>query len=120
MIDKPIIPDQYGFYHCKCDSKFTDLFEFLEHNDVRYEWGVRISNKWTFDLFEFITGINNCLRVHDLDGIYESLQSAGLTLLNSSEGKFEEFMEEAVVAGEMEDIYDGVERLLREDKENGI
>ena len=118
MIDKPILPDEEGFYVCKCDQKFSDLFEFLDHNGVKYEWGVRIARRWTFDMFEFIENLNEYLRQGRTDDMYESIQSAALTLLNASEGKFHDFMEEAVVAGEMDDIYKGVEKLLKEERHN--
>lgn len=118
MIDKPIMPDDKGFYVCECDQKFTNVFDFLDHNGVEYEWGVRITKSWSFDMFEFMNSIDQYLREGDTQAIYESVQSAALTMLNASEGKFMEFMEEATVAGEMEDIYAGVEKLLRKEEEN--
>lgn len=118
MIDKPIMPDEQGFYVCECGEEYTNVFDFLDHNSVTYEWGVRITKKWSFDMFEFMRNIDQALRDGDPKEIYEAVQSAALTMLNASEGKFMEFMEEATVAGEMEDIYAGVEKLLRKEEEN--
>ena len=118
MIDKPIMPNDEGLYVCECDQEFGNIFEFLEHNGVEYEWGVRITKSWSFDMFEFMASIDQYLQFGDTQSIHECVQSAALTMLNASEGKFMEFMEEATVAGEMEDIYAGVERLLRKEEEN--
>ena len=118
MIEKPILPDNEGAYACECDQKFYNIFEFLAHNGVKYEWGVRISPKWSFDMFEFMESIDNALATGAPDEIYEIVQSAALTMVNSSEGKFMEFMEEATVAGEMESIYEGIEKLLKKEKGN--
>lgn len=116
MIDKPILPNDDGFYVCECEQKYSNLFAFLEHNGVEYEWGVRITKNWSFDMFEFMNSIDKYLEAGDLQSIYESVQSAALTMLNASEGKFMEFMEEATVAGEMEGIYEGIEKLLRKEE----
>ena len=116
MIEKPILPNEEGMYICECNQKFSNIFEFLAHNGVEYEWGVRISPKWSFDMFEFMESIDLALGRGDQDAIYEIVQSAALTMLNASEGKFMEFMEEATVAGEMESIYEGIEKLLKKEK----
>jgi len=117
MIEDPIVPTDDGYYVCRCEEEFVNIFDFLEHNGVEYEWGVRITKKYNFDMFEFMKNIDKFLRDGDAKAVFECLQSAALTLINASEGKFEEFMEEAIVAGEMEDIYKGVEKLLKEEKD---
>lgn len=116
MIENPILPDGEGAYVCECEQKFYNIFEFLAHNGVKYEWGVRISPKWSFDMFEFMESLDKALGIGDQDALYEIIQSAALTMVNSSEGKFMEFMEEATVAGEMESIYEGIEKLLKKEK----
>ena len=118
MIDKPIIPNDEGFYVCKCEEKFSDVFDFLSHNGIEYEWGVRISRKFTFDMFGFMSSLNDFIRDKKMEDLYESVQSAALTMLNASEGLLPEFMEEVVVAGEMEDVYKGIEKLLKENKDD--
>lgn len=116
MIEKPIIPDAKGNYICECQQKFQNVFDFLAHNGVEYEWGVRISDNWSFDMFEFMLNLDFFLSKNDLQSVYEAIQTAALTMLNASEDKFMEFMEEVTVAGEMEGIYEGLEKLLRKEE----
>lgn len=114
-MDKPIFPDHDGRYSCECNDEFKDIFDFLEHNGVEYEWGVRLTRSLTFDMFTFLSTLNEAMLENKYQDVYEHIQSAALVLMNAGEGQIEEFMEEVAVHSEMDDIYKGIEKMLTEE-----
>jgi len=108
-----------GHFECSesnCDFVTCDLYEFMEHCGVEYEWGVRLNKRYTFDLFQFLEILNELTNMGDLDAMYDHIQSATLLMINASGDELEDFIEESVVQSEMSEVMDGIERLL---KENG-
>jgi hypothetical protein len=105
-----------GHFSCKDDCDFTtcDVFEFLDHCGVEFGWSVHLNERYSFDLFTFLQILNNLVNKGDLDGIYDHVQSATTLMVNASDDDLEDYIEEAVVASEMADIINGVERLLKE------
>lgn len=113
-----LVPDD-GHFDCseeKCDFSTCDLFEYMEHCGVEYEWGVRLSKRYTFDLFMFLEKLNRLTNIGDLDAIYDHVQSATLLLINASGDELEDFVEESIVQSDMDEVINGLERLL---KDNG-
>ena len=78
-------------------------------------WGVRLNKRFSFDLFTFLSLINDLTNRGDLDGLWDAVQSATLMMVNVSDGDLEEFVEEIVVAGEMDDMMSDIEKLLKKD-----
>lgn len=108
-----------GHFECSesnCDFITCDLFEFMEHCGVEYEWGVRLNKRYTFDLFMFLSILNEITNKGDLDAIYDHIQSATLLMINASGDELSDFIEETVVQSEMTDVLDGIERLLKENE----
>lgn len=110
------VDGQFDCSEDKCDFSTCDLYEFMEHCGVEYEWGVKLNKRYTFDLFMFLNRLNELTNIGDLDGIYDHVQSATLLLINASGDELEDFVEESIVQSDMEEVLDGIERLL---KENG-
>jgi hypothetical protein len=104
-----------GHFSCKDDCDFTtcDVFEFLDHCGVEFGWSVHLNERYSFDLFTFLQILNELTNKGDLDGIYDHVQSATTLMVNASDDDLEDYIEEAVVASEMKDIINGVERLLK-------
>jgi hypothetical protein len=104
-----------GHFSCKDDCDFTtcDVFEFLDHCGVEFGWSVNLNERYSFDLFTFLQILNELTNKGDLDGIYDHVQSATTLMVNASDDDLEDYIEEAVVASEMKDIINGVERLLK-------
>lgn len=105
-----------GHFSCKDDCDFTtcDVFEFLDHCGVEFGWSVHLNERYSFDLFTFLQILNNLVNKGDLDGLYDHVQSATTLMVNASDDELEDYIEEAVVASEMADIINGVERLLKD------
>lgn len=107
-----------GHFSCQDDCDFTtcNVFDFLEHCGVEFGWSVKLSKRYSFDLFEFLHILNELTDKGDLDGIYDHVQSATTLMINASDDDLEDYIEEIVVAAEMKDIITGVERLLKTDE----
>jgi hypothetical protein len=107
-----------GHFSCQDDCDFTtcNVFEFLEHCGVEFGWEVKLSKRYSFDLFTFLQILSQLVDEGDLDGIFDHVQSATTLMINASDDDLEEYIEEAVVASELKDIISGAERLL---KDNG-
>ena len=107
-----------GHFSCQDDCDFTtcNVFEFLDHCGVEFGWEVKLSKRYSFDLFTFLQILSQMVDEGDLDGIFDHVQSATTLMINASDDDLEEYIEEAVVASELKDIINGAERLL---KDNG-
>ena len=107
-----------GHFSCQDDCDFTtcNVFEFLDHCGVEFGWEVKLSKRYSFDLFTFLQILSHLVDEGDLDGIFDHVQSATTLMVNASDDDLEEYIEEAVVASELKDIINGAERLL---KDNG-
>lgn len=112
-----LIPNKDGILKCADDCGFStsDIFEFLQHSNIDFEWGVRLNKRFSFDLFTFLSLINDLANEGNLDGVWDAVQSATLMMVNVSDGDLEEFVEEIVVAGEMDDMISDIEKLLKKD-----
>ena len=80
------------------------------------KWAVRLDKRYSFDLFEFLQILNDIIDVGDLDEAYDHIQSATLLMVNASGDDLHEFIEEAVVRSEMDNVMAGVEGLLKENE----
>ncbi len=76
---------------------------------------MRLNKRFSFDLFTFLSLINDLANDGDLDGVWDAVQSGTLMMVNVSDGDLEEFVEEIVVAGEMDDMISDIEKLLKRD-----
>jgi len=117
-VDNPLMPDHDGRYECECGDQFKDLFDFLGHNGVQYEWGVRLTRNYSFDLFEFLSSLNNYITSNRHQEAYECVQSAALTFMNAGEGLLPQFMEEVMIYSEADEMFDGLERMLKQEGKN--
>ena len=107
-----------GHFSCEDDCDFTtcNVFDFLQHCGVEFGWEVKLSERYSFDLFTFLQILSQLVDEGDLDGIFDHVQSATTLMVNASDDDLEDYIEEAVVASELKDIINGAERLL---KDNG-
>jgi hypothetical protein len=50
---------------------------------------VRLNKRFSFDLFTFLSLINDLANDGDLDGVWDAVQSATLMMVNVSDGDLE-------------------------------
>lgn len=112
-----LLPQEDGHFHCEgCeDYKTCDIFEFMAHHGVEYNWNVILSKKYSFNLFQFLATMNFYIEERLLEEAFDHIQSAALLFLNSSNGpkEFEEFLEEAEVMASMDSVMNQVEEILK-------
>lgn len=116
-----LMPNDEGLYTCEaddCDFATVDVFDFLDHIGVDFDWAVRLNKRYSFDLFEFLYTLSHYTDMGDLDAIYDHVQSAALLMVNASGPDIDEFIEESVVATEMPTIMNQVEGMLRNGNSN--
>lgn len=108
-----LLPDSNGLFVCKKDDFKTDnLFEYMDHFGVEYDWMVRLNPKFTLNLFAFLNEMSTFLDEGDIDVAWEHLQSVVLLLINASGEDFDEFIEEAQVIAGSAEMLDQIERYL--------
>ena len=115
-----LIPSDKAFECGDCDFKTKDLFLFLEHCDITFTWGLRLSNRYSLDLFPALQEINLLLQNDHADCALRLVQSISLALVNSSEGdqSFHKFVNEAVTKEIAIDMVESIEEMLKNEKPN--
>jgi hypothetical protein len=113
-----LLPDSEGLLNCESDCDFAtpDIFELFDHCGVDFEWSIKISKVYSFNLFDFLQKLNEVINVGDLDKAYDIVQDASLLLANASSGEIDEFIDECLILDGIEDTMSGLERML---KDNG-
>lgn len=112
-----LMRDKSGVFRCEDNYSFAtaDIFEFMDHCGIEFGWQVRLNKRFSFDLYTFLGLLNDTVNKGDLDDAWTIIQDATLMMVNTSEGDLEEFVEETVVASEMNNMMSDLERLLKRD-----
>jgi hypothetical protein len=112
-----LIPSEQGFSCEDCDFKTEDIFLFLEHCDICFSWNLRLSNRYSIDLYSILEHINEVLSQGQIAPAMEIVQSVTLALVNSSEGEktFHKFLNEAMTVESTVDMLQGIEEMLKQD-----
>ena len=112
-----LIPSENGFSCEDCDFKTEDIFMFLEHCDICFSWNLRLSNRYSIDLYSILEHINEVLSQGQIAPAMEIVQSVTLALVNSSEGEktFHKFLNEAMTVESTVDMLQGIEEMLKQD-----
>jgi len=108
-----------GHFNCaesECEFTTCNVFEYLEHCGVEYNWSVRLDKRFTFNMFDFLAILSELVDNADLESVSNHVQSAALMMVNASGDDFSSFVEEAVVQTEMEGILKDVEGMLKENE----
>lgn len=112
-----LFPDKDGLVTCEtidCDYKTTDIFDFLDHVGVEFTWDVRVTPKYSFDLFKFFQVLSDMIDHGDLEEAYQVVQDTAFLFVNASSDELDDFIEESVVAEEADAGIKNIERMLRE------
>jgi len=109
-----LIPHEKGFECEDCDFVTDDIFLFLEHCDISFSWAVRLSNRYTLDLFAILEEINAQIQSDHIDCALDLIQSVTLAMVNASEGEqsFHKFITEAMTMEATHEMMHGIEEML--------
>lgn len=112
--------DEEGNYKCQdCDYKTDDVFDLLFHCQLDFNWVIRLSSRYSLDLFLVLQAIKDMNESGDKDGVHELVEAIALALVNASEGNFtfNKFLHETIVRSNAESIIHGLEEMLKDEKE---
>ena len=110
------MPDAEGFFHCEnddCDFRTDNLLELLDHEGVEYTWGIRLSVKHSFDMFQFLSSLYE--NMGDTEELHTVIQSALMLFINASRDEIDDFIMESAILNESESLIKNIEKML----ENG-
>jgi hypothetical protein len=108
-----LFPEENGTFICKKDDFATDnLFEYMEHFGIEYDWMVRLNHRFTLNLFSFLSEMAKLIDEGQINEAWDHLQSVTLLLINASGEDFDEFIEEAQVIAGSAEMVDQIERYL--------
>lgn len=110
-----LIPTDKGYKCEDCDFNTPDIFAFLDHCDLGFEWRVKLSPQYSIELFSILDEMAHLLDHNELDGLYDLIQSIALALVNASEGEqtLHKFINEAHTVELASDLVEGVEEMLK-------
>lgn len=111
-----LMPDNEGYFYCEnngCDYKTDDLLFLLSHEGVEYTWGIRLSVKHSFDMFQFLSSLSE--NIDDPEELHTIIQSALMLFINASRDEIDDFVMESAILTESESLIENIEKML----ENG-
>lgn len=113
------LPKPDGTMTCSknCGFETDDVFEYLDHANIEYAWAVRLSKKYSFDMFEFLMLINEYLVRGEAEEARQHIQSAAVVMINASNNSIDEFFEEHVVQDQLPDMFNEIEKILKENQD---
>ena len=115
-----LIPSEKGYKCRDCDFISEDIFTFLEHCEISFTWGLRLSNRYSINLFDVLEELNSCLQLGESKIALELIQSLTLALTNASEGEqsFHKFVHESMTAEMAMEMVEDIEEMLKRNEEN--
>jgi len=115
-----LMPDEDGVFSCEdCDYKSPDVFDLLSHCETDFFWSVKLSRRYSFDLFQFLQALNELADDGDVDHIKDLSQAVALAFINSSEGgdTFNKFITENIVRSNIDSVINDLEKMLKDENE---
>jgi len=110
-----IFPDERGLYRCEYDDFVTDnIFAYLEHADIDFDWMIKIDKRYSFNMFTFLNHITRLFIDKEYQEAWEAIQGVSLMFVNSTGDDFDEFLKEAEVISGIENMFDDIEKYLKE------
>jgi hypothetical protein len=112
-----LMPQDDGSFVCKKDNFNTqNIFDYMEHFGVEYDWMVKLNPRYNFNLFTFLNELSTLIALEDTEEAYILVQSVSLMLVNASGEDFDDFVEEAEVISGTKEMFDQLERFLDDNR----
>jgi hypothetical protein len=116
-----LMPDEDGVFKCEdCNYKSPDVFDLLHHCEMDFFWSVKLSRRYSFDLFQFLHALDELADDGDIDHIKDLTQAVALAFINSSEGDatFNKFINENIVRSNIDSVIKDLEEMLKDENES--
>lgn len=112
-----LLPQDDGTFACKkCDYATDNLYNYMDHFGVEYDWMVKLNPRYSFNLFTFLQEMTYLVEEKDLGEAWGLLQSVVLMLINASGEDFDEFVEESEVILGTQSMFEQLERFMNDNK----
>ena len=113
-----LLPSDDGYFRCEYDDfKTSNLFEYMEHQGIEFDWMVRLSPGYSLNLFTFLNELCFFMEDDNYEEVWNHLQSVVLLMINACSEDFEQFVQEAEVVTGTKDMFDQLDKFLKnEDK----
>lgn len=113
-----LLPSDDGYFGCEYDDfKTSNLFEYMEHHKLSFDWMVRLSPSYSLNLFTFLEEMCFFMEDENYDEVWNHVQSVVLLLINSCGDDFEKFVQEAELVSGTKDMFDQLDKFLRNNEE---
>lgn len=112
-----LLPSDDGYFGCEYDDfKTSNLFEYMEHHNIEFDWMLRLSPNYSLNLFTFLDELTFFMEEKNYDEVWNHIQSVVLLLINSCSEDFDTFVQEAEVVTGSQDMFDQIDKFLNEEK----
>lgn len=112
-----LLPQDDGTFICrKDDFKTENLFKYLDHFGVEYDWMVKLNPRYSFNLFTFLQEVTGFIEDEDYSEVWNLIQSVTLMLINASGEDFDEFVMESEVIAGTQNMFEQLERFMNDNK----
>ena len=104
---------------CECGFETNNVYEMARHqvdDDEAILWVIRLSEKYSFNLFSFLEEMYSVLEEGNIDEAKFFVQATGMAFLASMDGALDELVQEAIVQEEISVMDESLMRILKENK----
>lgn len=108
MEDKELLQE------CDCGFATEDAFEMFEHCGMEFEWKLKITKSFSFNLFEYLKVLNTLAKEGNTDDVRDAVQALTFLLFKVSEdGEFDERLTDMYIEKQSEEFVNDIERMLK-------
>lgn len=106
-------------FACECGFDTDNVYEMARHqvdDDDAILWVIRLSEKYSFNLFSFLEELYSVITEGDIDEAKFFLQATGMAFLAAMDGDLDNLVQEAIVQEELSVMDESLMRILKENK----
>lgn len=106
-------------FNCECGFETNNVYDMVRHqtdDDDAVLWVIRLSEKYSFNLFSFLEELHSIIEEGDLDEAKFYLQATGMAFFAAMDGELDSLVQEAIVQEEVSAMDESLMRILKENK----
>lgn len=100
-------------FKCGCGDEFDDIFDYLTHDGDEPQWMLRLSSRYSMNMFELFKQLN---QLADDQESHDIIQAVALAFHASSMGELDEITTESIIQNEISELDEDLIRLLKEER----
>lgn len=106
-------------FSCECGFQTNNVYQMARHqvdDDDAILWVVRLSEKYSFNLFSFLEELYEVLEEDNVTEAKQFIQATGMAFLAAMDGDLENLVQESIVQEEISVMDESLMRILKENK----